>query len=121
MKPSYLGACIFSFNNFHEEVSQGACGLTFDWQKLSDGKEICQWLWGRPVTHDLAQLPEAQLLEVAKRIPEAAYKNNLVPVDPISVGLNLPNEIAVLEQCPFRPGECNGQHIVASGAGLITG
>jgi hypothetical protein len=116
----HAGAIIFSFNLFHKIVSPGACGLTLDWQKLSNGNEICQWLWSRPVIEEIASLPEAQLLELGSTVPETAKQLNLLPVDPQMVGLNLPNEVAVLDHCPFNADSCTGKHIVASGSGIIS-
>lgn len=113
------GAIIFSFNTFHESISSDACGITLDWQKLTDGTEVCQWLWSRPVTDELEKLPESQLVEIGNAVPVIAKQQHLLPVEPHEVGLNLPNEVAVLDYCPFKADICLGKHIVASGSGII--
>lgn len=113
------GAIIFSFNSFHESISSHACGITLDWQKLTNGVEVCQWLWSRPVADELEKLPESQLIEIGNAVQEIAKQHHLQPVEPLEVGLNLPNEVAVLDSCPFKAESCLGNHIVASGSGII--
>ena len=93
--------------------------MTIDWQRLPDGTQLCQWLWGRPVTAEIEQLPHSGLLKLAEEVVQTAHALNIRQVDPLSVGLNLPNEMAVLDTCPFRPDDCVGKHVVASGAGII--
>lgn len=110
----------FSFSNFHQAVSSNACGMTLDWQKLVDGTQLCQWLWGRPVSPEISNLPDTELLQLAADVLQAARSQGLQPVEPQTVGLNLPNETAIFDSCPFQSVECSGKHIVASGAGIIS-
>jgi len=65
-------------------------------------------------------MSETQLIEIGSTVPNIAQQQHLLPVDPQEVGLNLPNEVAVLESCPFNAENCFGKHIVASGSGIIT-
>lgn len=109
----------FSFSDFHQAVSSEACGMTIDWQRLPNGTQLCQWLWGRPVSAEISNLPHSVLLDLAAEVVRTAHSHSLQEVDPQAVGLNLPNDTAVMESCPFRPGECSGKHVVASGAGII--
>ena len=110
----------FSFDQFHKTISDKACGVTLDWQRLPDGVEVCQWLWGRPVSGDLLNKSHEELLEEALVITQSAELSNLIPHNPVSLGLNLPNEAAVLDACPFRPGDCAGSHLVVSGSAQIS-
>ena len=109
----------FSFTEFHSSISQEACGLTLDWQRTSSGEELCQWLWGRPITKNLLGKSQEELLAIGAEVSKSAVSANLLPVDPHEVGMNLPNETAVIDNCPFRPESCPGDHVVVSGTGRI--
>ena len=93
--------------------------MTLDWQRLSDGTQLCQWLWGRPVSHEISNLTEPDLLRLAEEVSRTAQRLDLQQVDAQTVGLHLPNETAIFDSCPFRPGECTGKHVVASGSGIM--
>ena len=110
----------FSFNDFQQSIRNNACGVTLDWQRQESGDELCQWLWGRPVVGVLAEKTEEELLALASEISNLAEQANLIAVDPKAVGMNLPNEIAILPNCPFRPKTCLGRHIAASGTSRIS-
>lgn len=91
-----------------------ACGVTIDIVGNEDANAELQWVLAIPVTPDTAR-------EVLVRV--GALRNQLsldgfLPVDSNSdASLRLPNGQAVEAECPYRPDECLGQHVVASGRG----
>lgn len=101
-------------NQLAQAWNGDACGVTIDIVGNEEADAELQWVLAIPVNGDTAP-------EVLTRV--GALRNQLsvdgfVPVDSdTGAPLRLPNSQAVESECPYRPEECLGQHVVASGRG----
>ena len=94
-------------------LPEGNCGCTVDWHKGDDNGRVVQWLWAKPSEQpdDLAQLTEL--------VTRLQARTRFIPGDAAPFSTALPNEVAVLESCPFQQNTCSGPHVVASGSGRL--
>ena len=94
-------------------LPDGNCGCTVDWHKGDENGRVVQWLWARPADDGV---DVSQVSELVRRLQAVT---RFVPGDASPFQTNLPNEVAVLERCPFQQTNCEGSHIVASGSGRL--
>ena len=94
-------------------LPDGNCGCTVDWHQGDDEGRVVQWLWAKPTSN----ADEASDVATLVRRLEAVTK--FVPGDASPFSTHLPNEVAILDSCPFQDTQCVGSHIVASGSGRL--
>jgi len=93
-----------------------ACGVTIDIVGNDATDAELQWVLAIPVTSETA--PDVLVRVGALRNQLSA--DGFYPVDPEASALvRLPNSQAVESECPYRPDQCVGQHVVASGRGRL--
>ena len=97
-------------------LDEGGCGWTLDVQQSNPAK-IVQWLWAAPVAQLGKELAPHQ---VGLNLGSQIQNLGLTLVKPNHVTTHLPNQVEILEKCPFRPESCRGDHVVASGTGTLT-
>lgn len=91
-----------------------ACGVTIDIVGNEESNAELQWVLAIPITSDTA--PE--VLARVGALRDQLSLDGFLPVDSTSeASLRLPNSQAVEAECPYRPTECLGEHVVASGRG----
>lgn len=94
-------------------LPEGNCGCTVDWHKGDAQGRVVQWLWAKPSS-------SAEVVDnVATLVQRLEAVTRFVPGDASPFSTHLPNEVAVLEHCPFQNDECTGSHVVASGSGRL--
>jgi hypothetical protein len=98
------------FSSFSKSIPQG-CGLTIDAHRTKEDIDVIQFLWAAP-------LDSCDPVEVQSNVSNAAQESGFIPETNISHSTHLPNETAVLDNCPFQPDACEGKHLVISGSGV---
>ena len=91
-----------------ESLDSAGCGYTIDSFKVGPFQErAIQWVAARPfkLGEDTAWPPIANVLEA---LPD----NHMLD-------LGLSNTHGQVKECPFQPNLCPGEHLVASGVGVI--
>lgn len=96
-----------------DTLPAGNCGCTVDWHKGDTDGRVVQWLWAKP-----AQSSQ-ELTEVSRLVTRLEAVTRFTPGNTAPFSTNLPNEVAVLEDCPFQRENCSGTHVVASGSGRL--
>ncbi len=99
------------------EWSQRACGLTIDIVGNSQLSSEVQWVIAAPVD---VRRPE-NLMQAFAVLRTELENHGLQLVDPEhhDPAANLPNGTSLETTCPYRPDSCNGDHLVATGHGLV--
>lgn len=102
-----------------QEWSAGACGVTIDFVGDATLSSEMQWVIAFPTT-------KKQMTHFTDGVQKLRVDLERVGLEPIAVrhfshSNNLPNGVAIEGVCPFRPGNCLGEHVIATGHGLIAG
>lgn len=88
------------------------CGCTIDWFRGNEDGRVVQWLWAKPAS-------EVSLDEVQAGVAALARISAFKPGNTEGFAVNLPNQVELLDACPFQPDRCQGAHVVASGSGRV--
>lgn len=98
--------------------SGNACGVTIDIVGEAKQTAELQWVIAIPVAHHSPEDVMAGVNDLRAELQAEGF----TPIDQEFKGSSsgLPNELALESECPYRPAECVGQHVVASGRGLLT-
>ncbi len=101
-----------------DEWASGACGVTIDVIGDSQLSSEFQWVIAYPLGSRNEESASGKI-ETLRNDLEGA---GLIPVDQIHLDHNsaLPNGISLETVCPFRPDSCNGDHLLATGHGIIS-
>lgn len=99
-------------STFADALNGEQCGLTIDIHR-GNKTEVVQYLWATPSS----LLSRQQISELTEHVNSAADLAGFVPGETEPYKTTLPNEVAVLDSCPFQPEACAGKHLVISGSG----
>jgi len=99
--------------SFAKAAKPEGCGVTVDAHVTEQNFDVVQYLWAAPLT----SLENSSIDAVTSDVLKAAESSGFVPGDVSPYRTHLPNESSVLDNCPFQPEVCVGQHLVISGSG----
>lgn len=100
-------------SRFGQALVNLGCGITVDAHKTQNSFDVVQYLWAAP----LDSLDNQNVDSVISQVLSAARSAGFEAADVTPHVTHLPNETAVLENCPFQPGMCSGEHLVITGSG----
>ena len=95
-----------------------ACGVTIDIVGNEETNAELQWVLAIPVTADTAREVLVRVGDLRNQLSRDGF---LPSHSDSQASFRLPNSQAVESECPYRPDECLGEHVVASGRGRFFG
>ena len=98
-------------DTFVARLQQSGCGYTLDCFTSPAGESFVQWVWASPLGSDATAFAERIERELNARLESESPRG--------SVELALDRAVARVENCPFQPSACPGEHVVATGAGRV--
>ena len=104
-------------NRLVSEWSGRGCGLTIDVVGNSALSSELQWVLAFPLAESDAAAQE-QLVESLRRDLQQ-HGMQFVDDEHFDPEAKLANGTAIEPQCPYRPESCPGDHLVATGHGLV--
>ena len=91
-----------------ETLDSAGCGYTIDSFKVGPFEErAIQWVAARPISFGEEQ-SWPPISEVLEELPKSHM-----------LELGLSNSHGKVKECPFQPHLCPGEHLVASGVGVV--
>lgn len=100
------------------EWSTHACGVTIDFIGRESSDPKLQWALAFPLERHEESLCVNFLDVLRKDLNELGMQH--VDDMPKDGDVRLPNRFALEQVCPYRPDSCLGEHLLASGIGLIS-
>lgn len=105
-------------NRLLSEWKETACGITIDIVGDSNLSSELQWVLAFPVVKNDVEVAVSNIDSLRADLHSKGFQ----PVESLHLEptAKLPNGLAVEPVCPYRPDSCLGEHIIASGHGLIS-
>ena len=97
-------------DKFLRILETGSCGFTLDVFTSPSATKIVQWVWAAPDSSSARK----NLLRVLKTEDELGLSST----DGSDFEVGLTKSMDKVSECPFQPGVCKGEHLLASGSGL---
>lgn len=112
-----LGHRLRLFEALLREWSQHSCGLTIDLVGNAQLSSELQWVIAVPLREQHVDTVLRSIDSLREKLEHNGLRT--VSAERFDPAATLPNGTSIEPSCPYRPEDCAGEHLVATGHGLF--